>query len=133
MEDKGKKSIYPSLKTVAVYGGPFICFGVLITVLNMTNPLQTGPLSILAVFALLYVFVLSVLCALLHLFSAVLHMIRPQSRPLKQGYYVASVVALAPVLLVALNTLGQLGVLEVVLILLLVGLGCFYMLRRTAK
>jgi hypothetical protein len=107
--------------------------GLLLAVLNVTNPLQAGPLSILAVFILLYVFIFSVLSALLHLFHAVLKMIRPQSQSFRRGYYIASVLALAPVLLVALNTLGQLGMLEIILILLLVGLGCFYMVRRTAK
>lgn len=61
-------------------------------------------------------------------------MVRPSSRfSMKRGYYVVSIVGLAPVLFVALNTLGQLDILEIVLILLLVGLGCFYVVRRSSK
>lgn len=106
----------------------------LAVVLHMTNPLYTGPLSILAVFVLIYLLILSTLCVVLRLLAAVIRLVKPQYQfPLRRGYYALSVVSLAPVLLIALNTLGQLDILECTLILLLVGLGCFYVLRRTAK
>lgn len=120
--------------TVLIYIAPIVCFFTLILILNATNPLETGPASILLVFVMLYLLVLTVMSAILHIVGAVWRVVRP-SRPtgLRRGYYVLSVVSIAPVLMVALNTLGQLGLLECGLILLLVGLGCFYVLRRTAK
>lgn len=120
--------------TVLIYLAPVVCFLLLMVVLNETNPLQTGPASILLVFVMLYLLVLSVLAAILHVVGAVLRMLRPRTViNLRRGYYMLSVISIAPVLMVALNTLGQLGILEGSLILLLVGLGCFYVLRRTAK
>jgi uncharacterized membrane protein len=117
-----------------VYIAPLVTFLALSTVLNMTNPLQSGPVIILVVFVLLYLFVVSAICAALQLLAAVIRMLRPASRfSLRRSYYVVSILGLAPVLLVALNTLGQLDALEIVLILLLVGLGCFYVVRRTAN
>lgn len=120
--------------TVLIYLAPVACFLLLIAVLNGTNPLQTGPASILLVFIMLYLLVLSTLAAILHVVGAVWRTLRPRTIiNLRRGYYVLTVVSIAPVLMVALNTLGQLGILEGSLILLLVSLGCFYVLRRTTK
>lgn len=120
--------------TAAIYIAPLFAFIALASVLNMTTPLESGPLIILVVFMLLYVLIVSALSAALHLIVAIVRMLRPSKTfSMRRGYYIASIVALAPVLFVALNTLGQLDALEIILILLLVGLGCFYVVRRTAK
>lgn len=122
------------INTATIYAAPVAAFVALTLVLNTTNPLHSGPLVILAVFVLIYVFIVAVLSAVFHLVVTILRMIRPATRfSMRRGYYVVSIVALAPVLFVALNTLGQLDILEIVLIVLLVGLGCFYVIRRTAK
>ena len=120
--------------TAVIYAAPAIAFIALVTVLNITTPLESGPLVILVVFALLYVLIVSALSAALHLVAAIIKMVRPQNGfSMRRGYYLISIIGLAPVLFVALNTLGQLDMLEIVLILLLVALGCFYVVRRTAK
>lgn len=120
--------------TILIYMAPIVCLMTLMFVLNVTNPLQTGPASILLVFVMLYLLVFTTLSAILHIVGAVWRVVRPgRVRSLRRGYYVLSVISIAPVLMVALNTLGQLGILEGSLILLLVGLGCFYVLRRTTK
>lgn len=120
--------------TAFIYLAPIGCLLLLGFILNATNPLQTGPVSILLVFVMVYLFVFTTLAAILHMIGSVLHALKPQRvGSLRTGYYVLSVVSLVPVLMVALNTLGQLGALEFILILLLVGLGCFYVLRRSAK
>lgn len=51
----------------------------------------------------------------------------------KQIYYLVSVIALAPIFILALSTLGQLDVKDVALVLLLVGVGCFYVVRRNTQ
>lgn len=117
--------------SAGVYLAPFICLLALAVVLNVTNPLDTGAVSILVVFILLYFLIFSTLAALFHLFGSIWRMVKPQKPiEMRSGYYVLSMVSLAPVLFVALNTLGQLETLEIVLIILLVSLGCFYVLRR---
>jgi hypothetical protein len=122
------------INTATIYAAPVAALIALILVLNTTNPLQSGPLVILAVFVLIYVLIVTALSAVFHLVATILRMIRPASHfSMRRGYYVVSIIALAPVLFVALNTLGQLDVLEIILIILLVGLGCFYVIRRTAK
>lgn len=120
--------------TAGVYLAPFICLLALGVVLNTTSPLESGALSILFVLVLLYLLILSVLSALFNLFGAVWRMVKPH-KPLRmrRGYYILSVISLAPVLFIALNTLGQLGAPEMILIIVLISLGCFYIIRRTAK
>lgn len=123
-----------SLKMVALYAAPIVILLTLGAVLNATDPLASGPLSILVVFVLIYLLILSTLSVLLHVIAFIVHLVKPTATlPLRKGYYLLSVAALAPVLLIALNTLGQLDLLECSLILVLVSLGCFYVLRRTAK
>jgi len=122
------------INTATIYAAPLVALLALGFVLNTTNPLQSGPLVILAVFVLIYVVVISLLSAVLHFITTVVRMLRPDSHfSMRRGYYVVSIVGLAPVLFIALNTLGQLDMLEIILILLLVGLGCFYVIRRSAK
>ena len=122
------------VRTALIYLAPIAALLALTTLLNTTNPVQGGPLSILAVFVLLYLLIFSVTAAAVHFIGAVMRMVRPtKSFSLRRAYYVLSVVSLAPVLLVALNTLGQLEILEIMLILVLVGLGCFYVVRRTVR
>jgi uncharacterized membrane protein len=122
------------VNTATIYIAPLVALLALVFVLNTTNPLQSGPLVILGVFVLIYIVIVSALSAALHLITAVVRMVRPEARfSVRRGYYVVSIIALAPVLFVALNTLGQLDILEIVLILLLVSLGCFYIIRRSAK
>jgi hypothetical protein len=128
------KSYFKHINAAAIYLAPIACLLLLGLVLNMTNPLNAGPGSILVVFMLLYFLIVCALSAVLYFVGTVWRMLKPHNAPaLRRGYYVLSIVSLAPVLFVALNTLGQLEILEVILILLLVGLGCFYVLRRSAK
>jgi hypothetical protein len=117
-----------------VYLSPFVCLLLLGVMLNISNPLQAGPASILVVFILLYLLILTTLAAALYAVGAIWKMLNP-SRPLslRRWYYVMSVASIAPVLFVAINTLGQLESLEGGLIIVLVSLGCFYVLRRSAK
>lgn len=122
------------LKVVALYIAPIATFLALGLVLNATDPLASGPLSILGVFILIYLFLFSSLSVLLHIVGLIIHLVSPSRvLPLRTGYYLLSIATLAPVLMIALNTLGQLDLLECSLIIIFVALGCFYIVRRTAK
>lgn len=123
-----------SLKIWVLYTAPIITFLVLAGVLNATDPLASGALSILVVFVLIYLFILSTLSVLFHIVALIVRLVSPgRALQLRTGYYLLSVASLAPVLFIALNTLGQLDILECSLIVIFVGLGCFYIVRRTSK
>ncbi len=122
------------LSTGVLYAAPIVTFLTLGTVLNVTDPLTSGPLSILVVLVLIYMFIFSALSVLLHIIALIIRLVSSTNvLQLRTGYYVLSVASLAPVLFIALNTLGQLDILECSLIIILVSLGCFYIVRRTAK
>lgn len=104
----------------------------MISLVHLTDPLQAGPLIILVVFILIYLFTLSTFYAAVRLIVKVVQLFvwRHKSIKMRTVYYVLSVIALAPVFMVALNTLGQLSITEVALIGVLVGIGSFYVARR---
>jgi hypothetical protein len=112
----------------------------LIAVLQTTTPATIGPLGILFVFILMYV---SVLCALTFLLysgsgvaaklSASMTLKRPLQRlSLSKSYYFSSVVALAPVMFIGMQSVGEVGFYEVVLIILFIVISSVYIAKRTA-
>lgn len=102
--------------------------------MNITSPLQNGPLSVLAVFTLIYLFLTSALYVAAIAGSKLAKLLGGKAAlHRKQLYYLVSVIALGPVFILALNTLGQLEIKEVILVVMLLVIGCFYVLRRSRK
>jgi hypothetical protein len=112
----------------------------LVTLLQTTTPATIGPLGILIVFILMYVSVLCVLTFLLFSASRVVEKIttsltlkRPiQQLSLRKSYYFSSVIALAPVMVVGMQSVGEVGFYEVVLVILFVAISCIYIAKRTS-
>ncbi len=112
----------------------------LIVLLQTTTPAAIGPLGILIIFVLMYVSVLCVLTFLLFSGSRVVAKIsssvtvkRPiQSLSLLKSYYFSSVIALAPVMLVGMQSVGEVSFYEVVLVALFVTFSCVYIAKRTS-
>jgi hypothetical protein len=112
----------------------------LIVLLQTTTPATIGPLGILLIFVLMY---LSVLCVLTFLLFAISGMVAKVSssmtlkRPLQQlslrrSYYFASVVALAPVILVGMQSVGEVSFYDVLLIVVFIVISCVYIAKRSA-
>ena len=102
-------------------------------VINETSPLKIGPVGVLLIFILFYALFSSSLFVVAHLGGKLWQLVTHCAMlSVRRMYYVASTLAFGPVFLIALNTLGQLGWIEVVLVVLLVSLGTFYVIRRTA-
>lgn len=132
---KGITAIWSGrMRAMGIIGLPFLWVLAIFLFMNVTSPLQSGPLSVLAAFVLVYLFITSTLYAgviIGHKIASFLGWQRPLHR--KQLYYLVSVIGLAPVFFLALNTLGQLEVKEVLLVVLLLTIGCFYVMRRGRK
>lgn len=111
----------------------------LIITLQTTTPVTIGPLGILFVFILMYVSVLCALTFLLYGFSAAV--VRMSSsvtlkRPLRQlslgrSYYFSSVIALAPVMLIGMQSVGEVGFYEVGLVVVFIVISTVYIAKRT--
>lgn len=117
---------------------PIGCFFALTILLNTTDPTKSVA-SILLAFLLIYVLIASVFYILIYLVAlrALERDTSPETEPRirhkrQKAYYIASVVAFAPVCLLAMRSLSTLQPLDFVLVLFLTGLTVFYVLKRTA-
>lgn len=113
---------------------------ILAMILNMTTPANAGAFGILAVFMFAYVFVLSVLTFLIYgtfrLVAYIMKMFvvwRPAvEMSLSRAYYYATVLAIVPVIIISMQSVGGVGPYELLLIGLLVLIGCIYVTKRTS-
>ncbi|SRR6266702_2063040 len=122
------------LKKYLPYSLPIVSFVGLIILLNRTNPLDVGPAGILFVFALSYVFIASTLYLVLTLVMLLLaYFVTITAASRRRLYYLSSIIAIAPVFLLALNSIGQLELKDFLLVISLVGFACFYVAKRRAS
>ena len=113
--------------------------GLLLLVLNLTTPSTAGAGGILIVFLLGYITATTVIAfgvwAAIRLWSRVEMEMKwahtKKAITLRRAYYYASVIALAPVIIVSLQSVGGVGLYELILIGLFVVLGCVYVAKRT--
>lgn len=125
-------------RSIAISG--VVAIVVLIVTLQLTTPSTIGPLGLLFVFILIYVAILSMLTFLLYALNRVIIRIsqtmtvrRPVQRlSLQRAYYYASVVSLAPVMLIGMQSVGVVGIYEILLIAAFTGLTCVYIAKRSA-
>lgn len=124
-------------QTKWVYMLPIVTIALLLTVFQV---FPIAPGSILAVFLLLYVFFASVIFIVLHFGIELLGKWMAKRRSIelrrwrvgvKKAYYVASVVAFAPVCLMALQSLGQLQARDLLLVGLLTAVATVYIIKRS--
>ena len=125
---------------IIIYFLPAIIVFILWLVLSIINPADAGPGGILAVFILVYLLFASLLFTALHLGLRsvdrflVRHkgsrasLLSPMS--VRRSYYMASVLAFGPVLLLALNSVRQLRPQDVILVILFLILAIFYIAKR---
>jgi len=110
-------------------------FVLLSALMQSTSPSTIHPIGILAVFILIYVLALGVLTFFVYGVGSAIHRYQAKKRTsneftLLRAYYFASVLALAPVMLVGARSVGRTGALDIVLITLFEILACFYIARR---
>lgn len=110
----------------------------LVTLISTSTPSSVGALGILAVFILGYIIVVVLTTFLMYTVSRVivaamqLGAVRKPTAALtiKRAYYYASVLGLAPVIIVGMLSVGSFGVYEFGLIALLLSIGCVYITKR---
>lgn len=107
--------------------------------LVMTTPSESGPLGILAFFVFMYLAALGVLTFLfygisLFIAKATVTITRKPAigrLAFRKAYYYASAAALAPVMLIAMQSVNQIGVYQFLLVLLFVMMAWVYIAKRT--
>lgn len=114
------------------YAAPLLSFIVLVLLLNRTSPLDVGPAGILLIFGVTYVFIVSIFYLLLTVVLLLLaSVVKIGVRSKRKLYYIASILAFAPIFLLALNSIGQLELKDFILVILFVGVACFYAVKRS--
>ena len=110
----------------------------LVLLLNVTVPTSVGPFGILAVFIFAYLsslgvmtfFIYGVSRIIAHL-SITLTVKRPVTAlPFRRAYYYSTVIAAGPIMLIGLQSVGSVGVYQVLLVLLFEIIGCVYITKR---
>jgi hypothetical protein len=107
-------------------------------ILNLTAPTTVGPFGILAVFIFAYLSSLGVMTYFLYVVSRLVTHLSSAftvKRPLaaltfKRSYYYSTVIAATPIMLVALQSVGAIGVYEVLLVGVFLVIGCLYITKR---
>ena len=133
-------SIVGSMLGKIVVSSSIIAMVLLTVLLQVTTPATIGPLGILIVFILMYLSVLGLLTFLLFTVSKVIHKLsvsftvkRPlQSLTLSKSYYFSSVVALAPIMFIGMQSVGEVSIYDVLLVGLFVIIACIYIAKRTS-
>lgn len=113
---------------------------VLFVILSTTTPTTAGPLGVLAIFILLYIIILSIITFGLYgvsRFVAKVSLPLTAKRPMgvlsfRKSYYFASITALAPVMLIGMQSVSGIGIYEFLLVVFFVVIGCIYVGRRMA-
>jgi hypothetical protein len=123
-----------------LYGLLVVVVGSLFYIWNITNPATVSPVGILVVFVLLYLFWLSLFFVILHTCFILLQKTawlkylpkQRQAKPVKErlAYYVASILAFMPVLILAMQSVNQLTLRDIMLVLLFISLAVFYVVKR---
>lgn len=104
----------------------------LLVMVSFTTPSGIGPFGVLAFFILCYAVCLGVLVALCRLFF----FLRNRSgktrvtATTKKSYYYGSVLAFAPVILLAMRSFGTVGILEISLVAVAMLVACFLVAKR---
>lgn len=113
-----------------------LCAFVLLSALmQTTSPSSIHPVGILAVFILLYTLALGVLTFFVYLVGLAFSRVarnRQHWQPLslKRSYVYGSVLAMAPVMMVGMASIGRLGFYELLLIAVFEAVVCFYVSKR---
>lgn len=124
-----------------LFASTLIAAIIVVVVLFSTNPHQSGPIGILAFFVALYIALLGVIAFVLYGVSCGLARVAPKfwtRRPIESvsllhSYYYASVLALAPILLVGIGSVGKIDIGEIALVVIFVTAATIYVRRMVAS
>lgn len=111
----------------------------LAVLLFTTSPSSTGPLGILGFFVFMYLTALGVLTFLFRGVSMITSRLMPRRRAgsfgakeisFRMAYYYASVIALVPVMFIAIQSVGEVGIYQVLLVVFFIIIAWVYVQNR---
>jgi len=123
---------------ISILSGISLCF--LVVLLNVTTPATAGPFGILSIFVFAYLLSLGVVTFFIYFFSRAVSQMSAgliSKKPIvpltfKNSYYYSTIIAAVPILLIGLQSVGTIGIYEVILVLFFVVIGCLYISKRVS-
>ncbi len=111
---------------------------ILSVMLNYTSPSTAGPLGLLVIFVTAYLTFMGVISFFLFGMSHLLVMLLkgtaakkpPRAIEFRKAYYLSTVLAAAPVMLIGLQSVQQVGVYELLLVATFEVIACLYVNKR---
>ena len=113
----------------------------LLVLVTTTSPANAGPVGILGFFVFMYGAALGVLTFLFRFLGMVLIKIVPKNRmrallgqgvTFRKSYYYATVAASIPVMVMAMQTVGEIGIYQILLIIFFVVVAWIFVANRTS-
>ena len=110
---------------------------ILLLIVIFTSPQHLGPAGLLVFYLLLYIVFLGLISDVLYYTVKIfpINLLKKNSKysrtlTFKQAYYYSGFLAMAPLIFIALSSIGSLGFYEITLTLIFILLGCFYVSKR---
>lgn len=108
---------------------------------NFTTPSNLGPFGVLIVFGAIYLVCLSFLAFLLYFLSATIARLsrilafskKYNGFSFRYSYYLSTVLASAPVMLIALQSVGSVGYYEIALVFIFLFIGILFISKKKIK
>lgn len=115
-----------------------LSFCLLLFLLNITTPANAGPFGILAILIFAYLISLGFMTLFLYiigLFAAKVSALVVTRKPIeklsfRQAYIYSTVFAAVPIMLIGLQSVGSVGVYEILLIVFFVAIGVLYISKK---
>lgn len=106
----------------------------LLLLLNVTSPSTANPLGVLAVFVALYVFSVAVIAIGIAVSSLLKRRVVSQAQRIddRKVYYYATTLGIAPVILLAIQSIGGVGFYDVLMVLAFEVIACTYIAKQTS-
>lgn len=112
----------------------------LMSIINLTTPSQAGAIGILSVFISAYIMILCILSFFIYGIAKIMSKAasiasansKLGSLTLRRSYYFSSVISIAPIIILSMQSVGSIGAYELGLVFLLITIGCLYVAKRTA-
>ena len=125
-------------KLLAIVG--LVSAGLLLIFIVTTPPSEAGAFGILAVFVLTYIVLVASLSFVVwmsgRLSSKIRHELKftrkKEPMSMRKIYYYCSVIALGPIIAIGLQSVGGVGIYELLLVCIFIILGCVYVSKRAA-
>lgn len=115
-----------------------LSFTFLLILLNITTPVNAGPFGILVILILAYLVSLGLTTLLVFLLSCLaskLSILMVARKPIerlnfKKSYYYSTILAAVPIIFIGLQSVGSVGVYELLLMFIFTAIGVLYISKK---